>query len=551
MSAIKFAIPLSIILVVCHEDAAQLSKVLVEGVVSDGEGGPIPSVQVRLTTTRPAELRPVEFSAFTSADGRFQFEVPPGEYMLLAQRPGFYGPAVNGVPRANDTRRLRVAGDGPAEIQRLRLVPGGVITGRVVDQVGKVPDRITIWAMQVRYDRGRPSVVRVGTAETNELGEFRIYWVPPGDYYVLHEPALNSVATSTIVGPNSAILARTYFPGTSRLDSARMVSVSAGQEVQGIDFALQTTPSFKVSGLVLNPHVPAVSSAEIAAQPNFTLVSSDFSISEIVMSSFANSLPMAERQGDRFELRGIPPGHYELFALVRSPTLAVTYSGSIPIDVVTQDVKDLVISVHPPTDLKGRFTVNGNVRLLEKSKVSLRYDGSSRISAPLETEADANGEFSFKGLADGLYRISAVAPADTFVSDIRQGDHSIYSDNFVRIGGDAPLSVQIALASDPGSISGTVNQPSGKTGTDTTVVLVPEDARSNFVLYHSDQVDESGQFALNNIAPGRYKLFAWEGVFANAWLNPSFLSRYEDQGVPITIVTGKNSSARPAVIWLK
>ena len=534
-------------------DASQSPEIVVQGIVTNGDSGaPVPSAQVRLSTTRPGELRPVEFTAFTSTDGKFHLAVPPGEYTILAQRPGFFGPAVNGVRRVNDTRKMTASAGRPVESQELSLVPGGVITGRVVDQAGKAPERITISAMQVRYDNGKPSVVRVRTANTSESGEYRIYWIPPGDYFVMYEPGLTSVATATIVGSNSAILTRTYFPGSSKFDSALAVSVPPGGELQNIDFALQTTPSFKVSGRVVNPYAPAGGPpTDITAQPNFTLVSSDFTVQEIVMSSFANSLPMSERQGGGFELKGIPPGHYELFASIRTPAFAVTHSGSTPIDVATQDVKDLVISVHPPMDLKGQLTVSGTLRLPEKTKVSLRYAGSSRISPPLEAETDSSGAFTFKGLVDGLYKISAVPPANAFVSDIRQGDRSIYSDNFVRVGEDAPLSLQIALAPDPGRISGMVSHPPGKKGADTTVVLVPETARSNFLLYQATQVDEAAEFTLNNIAPGRYKLFAWEGVPSNAWLNSTFLSRYEDQGAAITVNAGTNSGLRTSVIWLK
>ena len=39
------------------------------------------------------------------------------------------------------------------------------------------------------------------------------------------------------------------------------------------------------------------------------------------------------------------------------------------------------------------------------------------------------------------------------------------------------------------------------------------------------------------IAPGVYKLFAWEGVLNTAWLNEGFLSRQEE-GVPMTIDVG-------------
>ena len=42
------------------------------------------------------------------------------------------------------------------------------------------------------------------------------------------------------------------------------------------------------------------------------------------------------------------------------------------------------------------------------------------------------------------------------------------------------------------------------------------------------------------IPPRRSKLFAWEHVEANAYLNPDYLQAYEAFGVPVNIGSGDN-----------
>jgi hypothetical protein len=42
-----------------------------------------------------------------------------------------------------------------------------------------------------------------------------------------------------------------------------------------------------------------------------------------------------------------------------------------------------------------------------------------------------------------------------------------------------------------------------------------------------------GQFTIRGIAPGDYKLFAWESIEPNAYLNIDYLRPYEDSGIPV------------------
>jgi len=47
--------------------------------------------------------------------------------------------------------------------------------------------------------------------------------------------------------------------------------------------------------------------------------------------------------------------------------------------------------------------------------------------------------------------------------------------------------------------------------------------------------DEGGRFAVGGIPPGEYKVFAWESIETNAWMNADFMKSYEDFGAPATI----------------
>jgi hypothetical protein len=309
--------------------ASQTANITIEGIVSDSEmDKPLASVIVRLTGPGTT-ARPANFRVTTSTDGRFKLSAPPGEYTVVAQRDGYFGVSLNSQRQPNVSRKITiVSGQKPSTID-FKLTPGGVITGMVLDPDGLPLSRGPVAVMQMSYRDGVPALLQVRTEETNERGEYRIYWVPPGEYLVAFNPTTSSVSTPTLVsasGPQ-AIQMRTFYPGTMDVSKARSVVVTPGSEIKSVNFGVKTSEVFTVSGKVLNPFAatdaPSGPSPSLLELPGFTLVPRVvLGGSDIVMSTFANSAgSVADRQKGLFELRSIPAGQYELFANINSPSL--------------------------------------------------------------------------------------------------------------------------------------------------------------------------------------------------------------------------------------
>ena len=71
------------------------------------------------------------------------------------------------------------------------------------------------------------------------------------------------------------------------------------------------------------------------------------------------------------------------------------------------------------------------------------------------------------------------------------------------------------------------------------MVLIPDSPRrQRFDLYRAAGSDASGRVHLDSIAPGDYRLFAWDDVPADAWQDPDFIRQYEDRGKPVRISKG-------------
>jgi hypothetical protein len=103
----------------------------------------------------------------------------------------------------------------------------GVVTGRVLSPDGQPAPGVRVYAIPVgdAIEGARAATVLEGQAQTNSSGIYRLE-IAPGRYYI----AAGSVDVPT------------YFPGTTELAGARILSVAAGGTVSDIDFLRYTPP---------------------------------------------------------------------------------------------------------------------------------------------------------------------------------------------------------------------------------------------------------------------------------------------------------------------
>lgn len=61
-------------------------------------------------------------------------------------------------------------------------------------------------------------------------------------------------------------------------------------------------------------------------------------------------------------------------------------------------------------------------------------------------------------------------------------------------------------------------------------------------LFKSTTSDQNGHYEFAVIAPGNYKLFAWEDVEPEAWEDSDFLKDYEKLGEKVVLEPGARAS---------
>jgi len=146
-----------------------------------------------------------------------------------------------------------------------------------------------------------------------------------------------------------------------------------------------------------------------------------------------------------------------------------------------------------------------------------------------------------QGIPPGHYgvRVSGLSP-NMYVNDVRQNGTSVYDSGF-DVGVEPPTPVQILVKSGAGSAEGLAQAAA-------IVALIPASRRSNHALYYGAKADGTGAFGMRGVAPGEYKIIAWDSIPAGAYLNAEFLKKYEESGNSITVSPDSKLKFNPTVI---
>jgi hypothetical protein len=127
----------------------------------------------------------------------------------------------------------------------MKLPRGAVITGRVADEDGESFARAVVTVMRYQYVRGERQLMPAGVDQTDDRGQYRIFGLSPGEYYVtataggvVEQIMRNVLETTTPTGDPSENVgyAPTYYPGVINPPDATWLKVGTGQEVASIDF---------------------------------------------------------------------------------------------------------------------------------------------------------------------------------------------------------------------------------------------------------------------------------------------------------------------------
>ena len=565
---------------------AQQQPASIEGtVVKMGSGEALPDATVQLsldgkTLDRPGmigpptEIPPENFhrTAKTDRNGKFIFEkVLPGEYQLIATRAGGYVPAEYGQRSVSSVGiEFQVtAGQRMTGIQ-LALSPTGSISGRVYDRDGEPLGRAQVQALRSVFRDGRRLLTIVQMVETNDRGEYRLFWLPPGRYFVSAKPDIPGLPGPS-AGPGTAqritdparsysyelawspvvkkrtlksgeaveeVYVPVYYPGTAEMQSASPIAVPAGGAVGGVDISVGVglMPARHIRGRIIDGSNGQPMSAGVMAVPR-------------TLEPLLNVPSTVADKNGLFDLSGALPGSYFLFS-----TGSHGY-GMVPIEVGDKDLENIAIVTSQGFNISGRFVIDGRSRSGADPKVtdlrvaSLTRDpqiiGMPNAGPSFNPPSEPDGSFRLQGVGIGDFRVTIRGvPEDGYVKSMRMGNVDVL-DRGLHIDSAPESLLDIVIGANGGRIDGSVVNTRQEPLPNRTVVLVPDvRLRHRIDLYKSISTDGSGRFRMPGLTPGDYKLFAWEDVETGAWHDPDFMRLHENSGKPVQIREGSDESVQ-------
>jgi protocatechuate 3,4-dioxygenase beta subunit len=493
-----------------------------------------------------ADDRAHNVSVVTDAAGRFQFKgIDPGRYHLSVSRAGFVVQEY-GQKKAGDPGALLALRSGQ-EVKDLlfRLIPSAVIAGKILDEDGEPLPEIVVSALRQGYLEGKPSLSTETTVQTDDRGEYRLFGLSPGRYFVSAVfPQWSRFSRGAEVEdaqPNPQGYAKMYYPGTPDAAKATAISIKEGEEIPSVEIFMRQVVVYRIRGRIYNQITH-----KAGTQTNVFLLPKTKSREW----TGGKQQSFVQKQDGSFEIADVLPGSYVLTALWFDE--GKSHATHVPIDVSNADVEGIAITIAPGTDISGRIIWDGTPSLeqdelsvaAESPDINFGFSGSSRVTS-------AN-TFVLKGLGDGNYMARVWGQGkDCYIKDVQYAGVSALADGFPVKGGAAGT-LEITISSHGARVQGTVADSDGLRAVGVRVVLVPEPShRTQYTLFKEQTTDQYGHFELRGIAPGDYKLFSWEEAESGAWEDPEFLKPFEEKGEKITLQEGDQKTLNLTTIRTK
>lgn len=537
-------------------------------VVKVGSGSSVPGVDVVLTMVQ-GSLEDVK-TATTDESGKFQFHnIRPGSYRLFASSDGY----LRSEYRQSNAIRVGtpfvlVAGQSLKDLI-IPITPTGVIAGKVFASNGEPMREVRVKALKSTYRDGEVLLQVVQSAKTNDLGEYRLFGLPPGSYLVsaaaIEPPRVegayyviptiptreNYNATDTRLRGEDAVAQgrisfaslvseseqMVFFPGVVDASGASPVVIRAGTAQTEVNVKLPKVITYHVRGKILNANGQVETAVSVGLNPHSSI--------NVIASQGQAPFRGGLSENGEFDFAGVPAGTYTLSGSNVGMGIArADQSATIPVIVGTTDVDGVTLQLRPSYAMSGKVTIEGHAQGANDSEMAkLTFDFGATISPR------PDGEFTLASVKPGEYRLRAVRLSEnSYIKSARLGSVNLL-DGWIRIEAAPTDRIAILVSPNGASLDTLVVDSNGRPVQDVVVALIPDPpGRNRYDLYKNAITDSSGHVHVVGIAPGDYNLFAWVDVEPNSWQIPDILRIYEGKGERIHFQEGSKEVVSVNVI---
>lgn len=505
---------------------APVADGIIAGRVIDAESG-APIRRAEIVAVNPERMDPR--AVVTDDNGTFEIAgLEGGRWQITAAKIGYWTQQL-GQRRPFEPAQPLTLANGTRGRADFALLRAGAITGRIHDEFGESLAAVRVNVLRARVVQKRRYLERIGDGDlTDDTGAFRLYGLPPGEYYVTA-----SLRTAPVDSVVQTTYAPTYYPGTASFAEARRITISAGTDV-AVDFPVLPLRPARVTGLVLDSSgTPADAFLELSSDAG-----------ELGTPSGVGGATLPD---GTFTLPDVPPGSYTLNVSLKGNSASGDESATMRLDVYGDDIAGLTVVTTKPATVRGTIVADAGVTERLPSTLSI-----------VTRSTQANGSATFAEPEQNAFRLTVPVGPFRFDIDPPEGwsvkailvRGTDVSDTALDLGGEQNVPVRIVLTNRLSEISGTV--AANTDGGAAQVIVFPADSArwvlpSRFVK--SAAADAQGRFRITGLPAGSgYLIAAVDGLEDGEGDDPDFLVRVRDLATPFDLAEGERILVNPAVL---
>jgi Carboxypeptidase regulatory-like domain len=433
------------------------------------------------------------YSVLSSNDGKFRFEgVDPSEYQLRVHRQGFLD--------ADDEPSIEVSSGQQVKDFVVKLTPQGIIAGRVVDEDGDPLEDAEVDIERSLQLNGRKVSLSSDSDRTNTEGYFFIGGLKAGLYRISATPQDSRRPLPS--GPREDFV---------RTEDPLPIHLAPGAAIRDVEIRVRKSPVFRVRGHVSNAK----------------------EYGHFILSGESQSYGATFRDG-AFAFESVAPGSYTLtvspsFITRPDHTLArPTLFCHLPVTVSDHDIDGIALELAPGPNVDGNIKIDGDARFDKPPRIA--------VTGSLGFEwvtAKEDGTFGWTGLVPSEHPLIFMAP-DGFYTKSIQFNHQPVTNSRIDLSSGAGGTLEIVIAPNPATVSATITD-----GKNAKVALW------NDAAFETSDADATGVAKFTHLAPGEYRIAAWQKVDPEFLRVPEFRARFDAQKITLAEGSHVNVEVKP------
>ncbi len=474
-------------------------------------------------------------AAITDDGGHFSIDaISPGRYDLSAGHSGYVQQEYGQDKPGKAPEMLALAAGQKIDDIAFHLQQAAVITGHVYDEDGDPIQNANVQVTRMSYVRGKRQLMGVQGGSTDDKGEYRIFDLEPGHYYVRASYGGDGFMFSPLEG--DLTYPPVFYPNAASADRASPIDLKAGDEIPGVDFQLtpESTPGYQVSGKVLGAGKTGPMSMVMLVQKT----------PDEDVGGFNTRQTMSNPADGTFRFSNIAPGTYTLRAMQNENGQAKVAAQ----DIVVGDanVTNVTLVETPGITITGHLTFEGKASAAGPVNVAISQASGEGFLGGANAQVDPDGSFTLKNVTDGTYSLQVWSGCDTcYLKSASSRGADLLGSSFDVQGGAAPSQIEIVYSGNTAEASGTVNGDDNKPAGGAVVIAAPvADTPNRDARYKTSTTDQYGHFDLQALAPGDYDIIALTGFDENTqeYMDPDFMQPYAQKAERLSVAEGDHKT---------